>query len=93
MALILVINGQERTFEALGKDSTLDGLVAVLGLKGDRVAVERNGEIAARSEWPQTFLDDGDRLEIVQFVGGGVDIDIRRRGHKSTGCHALWTQE
>jgi thiamine biosynthesis protein ThiS len=42
-----------------------------LGLKADRVAVELNREIAARGSWDSTQLKDGDRLEIVQFVGGG----------------------
>jgi thiamine biosynthesis protein ThiS len=42
-----------------------------LGIKADRIAVERNGEIARRSEWATTPVQNGDRLEIVQFVGGG----------------------
>jgi thiamine biosynthesis protein ThiS len=40
-------------------------------MKGDRVAVELNREIVPRPEWPGTLLKDGDRLEIVHFVGGG----------------------
>jgi hypothetical protein len=35
------------------------------------VAVELNRNIVARANWPHTGLSDGDRLEIVQFVGGG----------------------
>ncbi len=46
-------------------------LVADLGLKGDRVAIEHNGNIVPRAEWANTGLQDGDRLEIVHFVGGG----------------------
>jgi sulfur carrier protein len=42
-----------------------------LALKGDRVAVERNGEIAARTSWPAVMVADGDRIEVVHFVGGG----------------------
>jgi len=37
----------------------------------DRVAIELNREIVSRDRWPQTLLHDGDRLEIVHFVGGG----------------------
>jgi thiamine biosynthesis protein ThiS len=40
-------------------------------MKPDRVAVELNREIVPRDRWSQTMLKDGDRLEIVQFVGGG----------------------
>jgi sulfur carrier protein len=72
MPLTLVLNGQSRTFESLSDPATLDQLVAELGLKGDRVAVEHNGNIAARTTWPQTVLKAGDRLEVVHFVGGGV---------------------
>jgi len=64
----LLSNGEEREF-ADGR--TVVDLVAQLGMKPDRVAVERNGEIAPRSQWASTALTDRDRLEIVQFVGGG----------------------
>ena len=64
----LIINGDEKSFDA---PLTLAGLVAQIGMKPDRVAVEVNREIVARSEWEQTQLADGDRLEIVHFVGGG----------------------
>ena len=64
----LIINGKEQTFD----DSlNLAQLVEQLGMKGDRVAVELNREIVSRAQWPETKLSDGDRLEIVHFVGGG----------------------
>lgn len=63
----LVINGDERNFTA----STLEGLIEELGMKSDRVAVELNREIVPRANWKATALKDGDRLEIVHFVGGG----------------------
>jgi thiamine biosynthesis protein ThiS len=62
------INGDNRSIEA---DLTLQALVASLGMKSDRVAVELNREIVSRDQWPTTQLKDGDRLEIVHFVGGG----------------------
>jgi thiamine biosynthesis protein ThiS len=40
-------------------------------MKGDRVAVELNREIVPRPAWPSTPLTNGDKLEIVHFVGGG----------------------
>ena len=64
----LIINGDERSFEV---PLTLQGLIEQLGMKSDRVAVELNREIAQRSEWASVKLKDGDRLEIVHFVGGG----------------------
>ena len=64
----LIINGEERSFENV---SSLAALLQNLGLKADRVAVELNREIVARGVWDATPLKDGDRLEIVQFVGGG----------------------
>lgn len=64
----LVINGEERGFDAL---SDLAALVAALGLDARKVAVERNLEIVPRSRYAATALCDGDRIEIVHFIGGG----------------------
>jgi len=66
----LVINGEDRIFSSI---SSLSDLVTQLGLKADRVAVELNRELVPRDRWPQTQLADGDKLEIVHFVGGGSD--------------------
>ena len=63
----LVINAEEKELAA----TTLDALIAELGMKADRVAVELNREIVPRARWSETPLHDGDRLEIVHFVGGG----------------------
>jgi len=64
----LEINGDEKQFaDAL----SLAGLIDELGMKADRVAVELNREIVARAQWAETVLHDGDKLEIVHFVGGG----------------------
>ena len=67
----LVLNGQSREFPQLASPAHLQDLIAELGLKGDRVAVEHNGKIVPRAEWASAALADGDRLEIVHFVGGG----------------------
>jgi sulfur carrier protein len=71
MSLILILNGQSRAFETLPKPASLEQLIGELGLKGDRVAIEHNGEIVPRAVWAETTLNAGDRLEVVHFVGGG----------------------
>lgn len=66
----LFINGDERTFD-LTSPATLAALIESLGMKSDRVAVELNRDIVPRDRWLATTLNEGDRLEIVHFVGGG----------------------
>jgi sulfur carrier protein len=72
----LQINGEERIFEDASAPLTLAALVETLGLKSDRVAVELNRDIVARDRWTVTSLQDGDRLELVHFVGGGKNSAI-----------------
>ena len=67
----LVLNGQSREFPQLAPGANLQDLIAELNLKGDRVAIEHNGNIVPRTEWTKAGLAEGDRLEIVHFVGGG----------------------
>jgi sulfur carrier protein len=64
----LVINGEDREFSTI---SSLSDLVEQLGMTPDRVAVELNRDLVSRDRWPATTLSDGDKLEIVHFVGGG----------------------
>ena len=66
--MTLAINGEEREFNA---PLTISALLEQMGMKADRVAVELNRGIVPREQWAGTSLGDGDRLEIVQFVGGG----------------------
>jgi thiamine biosynthesis protein ThiS len=68
----IVLNGQPREVGLDPLAATLDGLIAVLEMKTDRIAVERNGEIVRRTEWAATPVESGDRFEIVHFVGGGM---------------------
>lgn len=67
----LLINGKEQSFPELDSASSLTNLIDHLKLTGDRIAVEHNGEIVSRSDWPSCTLAEGDKLEIVHFVGGG----------------------
>jgi thiamine biosynthesis protein ThiS len=64
----LILNGEDREFPA---GLHLASLLEHLGMKADRVAVELNRDIVPRERWAATPLRDGDRLEIVHFVGGG----------------------
>jgi sulfur carrier protein len=64
----LIINGEERITPDV---EHLAGLVQWLDMKADRVAVELNRELVQRGKWAETALKNGDRLEIVHFVGGG----------------------
>jgi sulfur carrier protein len=68
----LQINGEARDFMDAPAPFTLAALVEVLGMKSDRVAVELNLDIVPRDRWSATQLNEGDRLEIVHFVGGGA---------------------
>lgn len=64
----LTVNGEPR---GLAGPLSVAGLLATLGLDQRKVAVERNEAIVSRSVYEQTNLADGDRLEIVHFIGGG----------------------
>jgi thiamine biosynthesis protein ThiS len=67
--MMLIINGEDREFSSI---STISSLLEQLGMKPDRVAVELNRELVPRDRWAATELSDGDKLEIVHFVGGGL---------------------
>lgn len=64
----IVVNGEPQDVHV---GLTVAELVAQWELVPQRVAIEHNLLILARSLWPETRLRSGDRLEIVQFVGGG----------------------
>jgi len=68
----ITVNGDAM---ALDGPLTVAGLIARLGLDQVKVAVERNLEIVPRSTFPAVDLADGDRLEIVHFIGGG-NLDV-----------------
>lgn len=62
------VNGDERDVPS---GTTLESLVRLLGLAAERLAIELNLRVIRRPEWERTELSDGDRVEIVHFVGGG----------------------
>ena len=61
------VNGKE--LDIAGK--TISEYLATTNYDPKRIAVERNGDIAFKSQYDITVLEDGDNLEIVSFVGGG----------------------
>jgi sulfur carrier protein len=64
----VVVNGESHEIPA---GTTVAELVVRLGLGGKPVAVERNREVVPRARHPETTLAEGDRVELVTFVGGG----------------------
>jgi thiazole synthase len=65
----LTVNGEARTFEP---PLTVEQLLARIGMDARKVAVERNLEVVPKSRYGATALGDGDRIEIVHFIGGGL---------------------
>jgi thiamine biosynthesis protein ThiS len=70
--MLLIINGDSREF---ADGLTVSALVDELAMRGDRLAIELNRDIVPRARWAETSLKDGDKLEIVHFVGGGSGVD------------------
>lgn len=62
------INGERRVVEG---QVTLRELIEHLKLAPERLAIELNQRVVRRADWPRTPLNEGDRIEIVHFVGGG----------------------
>jgi len=79
------LNGEQRD---VPDGLTLAGLIEWLELPPDRVAVERNLEVVKRSNWNETLIENGDRLEIVRMVGGG-SIGSAHRGSRELPCIPL----
>lgn len=67
-AIQIQVNGEERGCPA---DATVGDLLRELAIKTERVAVELNLEILDRKEFDQRSLKQGDRVEILSFIGGG----------------------
>lgn len=64
----IIVNGKGRD---IGEGTTLAMLVATLAGDVRSIAIELNREIIPKSEYAHTVLQAGDKLEVVQFVGGG----------------------
>jgi len=64
----VTVNGEAREVEG---GTTLAAMLSLLQMPISRIAVERNGEVVSRGAFEQVVLTDGDRIEVVRFVGGG----------------------
>ena len=64
----VTINGESRSFP---QAMTVEQVLRLIALDPGKVAVERNLEIVPRSVYGDVIVGDGDRLEIVHFIGGG----------------------
>jgi sulfur carrier protein len=73
----IIVNGEAYQ---MGGDSTVTDLVNILKLASERLAIELNLSILPRTAWSETKLEDGDRIEIVHFVGGGVNWGMKDEG-------------
>src|SRR6185503_466469 len=67
--LHISVNGDARSVPAA---TTVAALIATMGIDPTRVAVERNHDVVPRKTWAEVLLAEGDRLEIVAFIGGGA---------------------
>ena len=68
------VNGEQRGCVA---DATVGDLLRELAIKTERVAVELNFEIMDRKDFDHRSLKQGDRVEILSFIGGGAPVDIQ----------------
>ncbi len=67
--MTITINGQ--VFNDFSPDSSIFDVLRKLNLPLDKIAVERNLEIVPKSCFDEISVVDGDRLEIIHFIGGG----------------------
>lgn len=65
----IILNGEVRN---ITDNIAVNRLISELGLKPERLAVEVNSRIIRKADWPSTTLAEGDKVEIVHFVGGGA---------------------
>ncbi len=70
--MIVVVNGENTE---LADRFFIKDLVEHLGLDAARLAVEVNRKIIRKADWASTSLSDGDKVEIVHFVGGGSRLN------------------
>ncbi len=71
--LLLEVNGEARE---VPEPNDLRSLIEHLSLSPERLAIELNGKVVRRADWPDTLLKNGDRIEVVHFVGGGSRVRI-----------------
>jgi sulfur carrier protein len=67
-SILIHVNGEDKKAPL---DCSVAGLLAWLGVAGERVAVELNRTIVRKRDWESTVIPNGAQIEIVEFVGGG----------------------
>ncbi len=65
----IIINGED--YPDIADNISVADLLTHLSLPAKKIAVERNREIVSKSSFDTTVLSEGDRLEIIHFIGGG----------------------
>ena len=83
----LTINGEQKKFDS---PMTVEQLLGEIGLDSRKVAVERNLEIVPKSNYAGISLDDGDRLEIIHFIGGGAPNEAKAKQPQSLSDDDTW---
>ena len=66
--MLIKLNGETKV---VAHGTTLQALIEELALAPERLAIEHNLNVVRRADWPSVELLEGDRVEIVHFVGGG----------------------
>ena len=74
----IILNGTEKKFQ---DQISIATLIKELGLDERKIAVERNREIVPRTAFNSVSLCEGDKIEIVHFIGGGMDTIESKEGH------------
>jgi len=85
MGIKIILNGKEQVFDS---PLTIEGLLGIKKIRPETCTVELNDRIIRRQDYPRTALSDGDRVEIVFFIGGGgggggISDDDYKRSVKS----------
>jgi len=66
--LNILINGEKKE---INPDTSISGLISMLELDVEKIAIERNEEIIHLQNYSKTILKNNDKIEIIHFVGGG----------------------
>jgi len=75
LAMRIIVNGEARE---VAEGQSVASLLTDLGIQAERVAVELNLTIVDRQTFTGTLLRDGDRVEVIGFIGGGRSDDDER---------------
>lgn len=66
--MTITVNGETKN---IAEQINLGGLLELLALPSERIAIELNREVVRKKDWAHTAIKDADKIEVVHFVGGG----------------------